>query len=132
MKIKVKPKAFGPVYIHVAADGALRYGMDTEHVDSVNPPATSPADLLLFSLGSCIAISIKMAAAKHQATLAAFHIEARASKAEDLPSRFGRFELKVDKGFVADASLAQELLGQAKSICTVSNTLNADVDVLSG
>jgi uncharacterized OsmC-like protein len=62
MKIKIKPKTFGPVFIHIDNAGILQFGEHIEHLKKASVDITSPAITLLYSLGSCIAISIQMIA----------------------------------------------------------------------
>jgi uncharacterized OsmC-like protein len=90
----------------------------------------SPSDLMLAALASCIAISIRMAASQMSLQLAAIDVSVRAAKAPDLPNRFGRFEVIVRSDVAIDTGRVDELLRRTKDICTVSNTLGADVTVL--
>lgn len=129
MNLRVKPKSYGPVFVHIDSDGGLLFGSEAESVNQSAPPVESPADCLLYALGSCIAISLQMAAKAKKVTLEPFTVRLISHKAETLPSRFGRFEIEVEQGFVADAGLAESLLRQAKAICTVSNTLNAEINL---
>jgi len=129
MKIRQKPKSFGPVYISVDDEGILNFGESLDQVGQVTPDISSPAVSLLYSLGSCIAISIQMAASKENIFLQPFHVKVRSEKAEDLPSRFGTFQVWVSDQFTEDKQQTKKLLQLAKSICTVSNTLNAEVHV---
>jgi putative redox protein len=54
------------------------------------------------------------------------------AKAGDLPHRFASFEATVHLDDIEDRDIAARLLSQAKQICTVSNTLNAEVSVVLG
>lgn len=87
----------------------------------------SPAFLQLFSLGACIAISLGMAAKQMGLSLNAFSVFVTSKKAEDLPSRFGGFSVIVSKNIFIDKQIAINLINKAKTICTVSNSLNAEV-----
>ncbi len=127
MKIKIKPKKFGPVYVSIDRERHVLYGTTADAVEQTAPPVTSPADCLLYSLGACIAISLQMAAEQEKLVLDPFQVEISSKKAENLPSRFGSFEIVVPHGLTDDAALSQKLLTKAKGICTVSNTLNADI-----
>ena len=127
MEIKLKPKTFGPVFIHTDQQRTIRYGRSDDSVDQVAPPTDSPADTLLFSLGACIAISLQMQAEKNEITLDAFQVQVTSKKAEDLPNRFDCFEVLIPRSIFEDPEFAESLLSSAKSICTVSNTLNAEV-----
>lgn len=129
MKIKQKPKSFGPVYISVDNEGILKFGESLDKVGQVSPDITSPAVSLLYSIGSCIALSIQMAAAKKRIILQPFHVKVKSEKAEDLPSRFATFHVWVSDRLTEDKKQAKQLLKLAKSLCTVSNTLNAEVNV---
>ena len=127
MKIKMKPKAYGPVFVYIDEGRSVRYGRSEDAIDQVSPPTDSPADTLLFALAACIAISLHMAAEKYGMTLEPFRVQAFCKKAQDPPSRFDRFEVLVPRSIVDDYGSAERLLKGAKTICTVSNTLNADV-----
>ena len=89
----------------------------------------SPSDLMLAALANCIAISMRMAARQMTLELGTLEVSATATKATDLPNRFGRFELIVRSSLGIDAARVDELLRRTKDICTVSNTLGAEVTV---
>ena len=127
MTIKIKPKSFGPVFVSIDEGRTVRYGTAADSVSQLSPPAATPAECLLFSLGSCVAISLHMAAEQKKTPLRPFQIGISSRKAEDLPNRFGYFEVVVSGNITNDAKLSEELLKKAKSICTVSNTLNAEI-----
>lgn len=129
MKIKLKPKSFGPVFVKIDQDGKLEFGETLEQIGQGSPDISSPAISLLYSLGSCIAISLQMAATSKKVTLQPFYVKVSSAKAEDLPNRFEDFKVSVDNLFIDDNELAKELLVKAKSLCTVSNTLNTKVEV---
>ena len=129
MAIKIKPKSFGPVFVSIDEARTVRYGTSVDSVTQVAPPVASPADCLLFSLASCVAISLQMAAEQEHMVLAPFQLEATSRKAEDLPSRFGSFEVTVPRSIAKDKATCEKLLKKAKRICTVSNTLNAEIEV---
>ena len=132
MKLQIKPKSYGPVYINVNQEGKLAFSQNPDQFDQSNPDISSPAISLLYSLGGCIALSLQMVAEKRKLTLKPFCVKASSGKALDLPFRFENFQVRVSEGFVDDTELAQKLLKDAKSICTVSNTLNTDVDLSLG
>ena len=125
MAIRIKPKTFGPVFLTMAADGTIAYTTASDSTDAAALADASPAGLILYSVAACIAISLRLAAEQKGVTLAPFRVRARSHKAEDLPSRFGTFEVEVVQEFTDDDELAAELLLMAKARCTVSNTLNA-------
>ena len=127
MEIKVKPKTYGPVFVHIDRQRTVFYGRDEGVIDKPSPPTDTPADTLLFALAACIAISLHMEAEKSRLTLDPFWVRAVCKKAQDLPSRFDRFEVSVPRSITDDHESAERLIKGAKSICTVSNTLDADV-----
>jgi uncharacterized OsmC-like protein len=127
MSIRIKPKSFGPVFVSIDAARNVRYGLNANAVDQATPPAATPAECLLSALGSCIAISLQMAAEQQHLVLAPFQVEVSSKKAEDLPIRFGSFEVIVSRGITDDAEDCEKLLRKVKDICTVSNTLNAAI-----
>ena len=68
-----------------------------------------------------------MEAEKSRQTLEPFWVRAVCKKAQDRPSRFDWFEGSVPRSITDDHESAERLIKGAKSICTVSNTLDADV-----
>ncbi len=129
MAIKIKPKSFGPVFVSIDEARVVRYGTSADSVTQVAPPVESPAECLLFSLASCVAISLQMAAEQEHMVLAPFQLKATSRKAEELPSRFGSFEVTVPRNIAKENTTCEYLLKKAKRICTVSNTLNAEIKV---
>ena len=129
MQIKVKPKTFGPIFVHIDRERFLHYGRAEDVIDQISPPTDSPAETLLFALAACIAISLHIEAEKSGLTLDAFRVRAACKKAGDLPNRFDQFEVSVPSSIADDYKSAEQLLNAAKSICTVSNTLNVDVSL---
>jgi len=122
MKIRLKPKTFGPIRVHVDVDGVLSEVPGAEGRSALE----SPVDIVLYGLGACIGKSIHLAAGSGVA-VGQIDVVVTAEKAEDLPSRVARFDVRVAPGFTEDDATAADLLAKAKKICTVSNTLNADV-----
>lgn len=129
MAIKLKAKSYGPIYVIANQHGELRYSEDLEAETSASPDISSPAISLLYSLGSCIAISLAMVAQREKIQLADFYLMLSADKASDLPNRFGSFTVAVSATMLADKNKAHDLIKKAKSICTVSNTLNANIKI---
>ncbi|OKL42316.1 OsmC family protein [Pseudovibrio exalbescens] len=131
MAIKIKPKSFGPLTLTANGDGTFTTTTDAGHVSLSGAPASpdvsAPYDLIMAALGSCVGISLEMAAAQKKLTLGKVDMTVTAAKAEDLPSRFGRFNVAVGLEGIEDDDVAQSLLKLAKEMCTVSNTLNAEI-----
>ena len=55
-----------------------------------------------------------------------------AIKAEDAPSRLGRFEVVVTFADPLDEAIMTRLVEAAEAICTISNTLRAGDAVIAG
>lgn len=134
MQLKIKPKNYGPLVVRAADATSLEFETEAGHraAAALAPAADamSPSDLMLAALGNCIAISIRMAAQQMALELGALEVRATATKATDLPNRFGHFELVVRSELPVDATRTSELLRRTKDICTVSNTLGAGVTLL--
>lgn len=131
MQITVKPKTYGPLTLESGPDDTLVFTTEAgcQARGSLAPQAhgLSPSDLLLASLANCLAISIRMAARPLGIELGHLSVSAKASKAGDLPNRFGRFEVDMRCERAVPEAQVPELLRRTKDICTVSNTLGAEV-----
>lgn len=128
MGIRIKPKAFGPVSVRFGSDGELLY--DWQGGDLAGPAShVTPVDLLLSSVGACIAKSLAIVAEQRRLALGPFSVEVAGKKATDLPPRLASVDIRVVGRLTDDADVAADLVRQAKSICTVSNTLNCKISV---
>ncbi len=123
VKITPKPKAYGPVHIHLDGAGALSYG------EADAAPSGSPVEILLAALGACIARSIEIAATSAKQAIGPVDVTVAGRKAADLPNRVENYEIRVDPGFADDPATARDLLAKAKAACTVSNSLNGAFDI---
>ena len=136
MAIRLKPKHFGPLAMQTDNEGFFVYTSDTGYRartgSSASPDSARPSDLIMAALASCICISLEMAAKKMNVDTGDISIDIRASKALDLPSRFGSFTAVVHLEKLEDSERAARLLKEAKEMCTVSNTLNAEVALSLG
>ena len=130
MKIKPKIKTYGPIFVRTDEDGNLRYGYDRAAIDNPGPTSKTPAETLLASIGACMVLSIGTVARQKKTEVNPFDVEVRATKANDLPSRFGRYEVRVSAGLVDDPTLAEGIAKQAKTVCTVSNSLNGEIALI--
>lgn len=132
MNLRIKPKTYGPLLVRSGADDEALV-IETEagnrvgagHLSAVD--ALSPSDLLMASLSTCIALSMRMTAKAMSLQLGVLDVSTLAVKAADLPNRFGRLEVVIRTGSAVDASKIGELLARTKEMCTVSNTLGAEV-----
>ncbi len=131
MHVKIKPKIYGPLTVQSVDGTSLIFETEAGHrAPAALAPAAdamSPSDLMLAALANCIAISMRMAAQQMELELGALDLSATATKATDLPNRFGRFDVIVRTSVAVDGGRSVELLRRTKDICTVSNTLGADV-----
>lgn len=125
--LRIKQKKFGPVYVRYEGNETLLYGTNMMAVDKASPPTKTPVDIMLASLGACIVKSIEWVAAQKKTPLNPFCVEVTGVKAGDLPNRVETLTIRVDNRAVNDPELAETIVAQAKSICTVSNSLNCTV-----
>ncbi len=129
MTLKVKPKSFGPVFVFFDGSADLRYAYGDASDTSPHPPAGSPVDTMIASLGSCIARSVEWAAGQRNVPLNPFQVKVVGTKSPELPGRVEKAEITIIGNLVDDAALAARILAQAKTICTVSNSLNTEVEI---
>lgn len=133
MAIKLKPKHFGPLHMKKERPDSFTYttnsGYKARTGASASTAIAAPSDLIMAALASCIGISLEMAAQSMKVDPGEIDIVINGSKALDLPNRFGSFTATVHLEKIDDEDLAARLLKHAKQICTVSNTLNAEVSV---
>tara|TARA_B110000046_G_scaffold134730_2_gene141029 strand:- start:65 stop:472 length:408 start_codon:yes stop_codon:yes gene_type:complete len=127
--MKMKPKIFGPVIAFYDGSDTTRYAPDLVSDQSPHLPAGSPVDMLLASLAYCIVKSVEWAAKEHNSGLLPFAVKVTGTKALDLPGRVEQMEVLIIGDLVADFAVAGQIVKLAKSICTVSNTLNCAVTV---
>ena len=129
MPVRMKPKTFGPVIAFYDGSEIVRYATDLMSEQSPHPPAGSPVDMLLASLAYCIVKSVEWAAQDHKESLHPFAVKVTGTKALDLPGRVEQVDLTIIGDLVDDSAVAKKIVKLAKSICTVSNTLNCAVTV---
>ncbi len=133
MAIRLKPKSFGPLTLEQAREGRFVYTSNGGHQVAAglgdHKEHSAPSDLILGALGSCLGLSFQVAAQQMKIDAGRVSLEVRAEKATDLPSRFGSFAVKLALPDVSDQDVAQKLVKAAKEMCTVSNTLNAEVTI---
>ena len=121
--MKMKPKTFGPVIAFYDGSDTTRYAPDLVSDQSPHLPAGSPVDMLLASLAYCIVKSVEWAAKEHNSGLLPFAVKVT------VPGRVEQMEVLIIGDLVADTAVAGQIVKLAKSICTVSNTLNCAVTV---
>lgn len=129
MTTQIKPKRFGPLFAVYDGSETTRYALDQTSTTSPYPPAGSPVDILLASLAYCIVKSVEWAAKDCKASLQPFSVQVVGTKAVDLPPRVAGMDVTIIGQLVNDPAIAKQIVKVAKSICTVSNTLNCAVSV---
>ncbi|MCB4455972.1 OsmC family protein [Leisingera sp. McT4-56] len=130
MALKVRPKAFGPVYALFDGSDGIRYSLASLEHTSQHPPSDTPVDTLLASLAACIIKSVQWSAGQQKAPLNPFSVKVSAVKAPELPGRIESMEIAVLGQPVDDPVLVPAIVAQAKSACTISNSLNCKVSVV--
>lgn len=133
MPVHLRPKTYGPLQVQSADADNLQITTEAGFVaaGSRTPQADglSPSDLLLASLGTCIAISMRMAAQQMQLALGELTLTSHATKALDPPNRFSLLQVEVDLALALTTEQAEELIRRTKALCTISNTLGAAVEL---
>ncbi|MBL8380470.1 MAG: OsmC family protein [Burkholderiales bacterium] len=131
---RIKPKTYGPLRLDAPSADQLHLrseaGFEFTGARTPGMHGLSPSDLLLASLATCVGISMRMAAEAMGLTLGALQLSATATKALDAPNRFERLDLRIHSAFTIDAARSDELLKRTKALCTVSNTLGAEVGMV--
>lgn len=129
MAILLKPKLFGPIFAMFDGTEITGYAFGDPAQPTPHLPIKTPVDALLASLACCIVLSIEWAASQNKATLQPFMVKVTGLKAPNLPSRVEKMHVSIISKVVEDVFLTEKIIEQAKSICTVSNTLNCEVTI---
>lgn len=129
MALKLKPKLFGPVFALYDGTDTIQHAIGDPAAVTPHPPAGSPVDTLLASLAACILKSIQWSADQHKAALIPFTVRVDGTKSLDLPGRVEKMHITIIGLPVTDETLVEAIVKQAKSICTVSNTLNCEITI---
>ena len=133
MNTVLKPKSYGPIKARFSKPGSVCCSDDSAQKVSVGATpdnnVASPADLLLAALASCMVMSLEMVAKSMQVSVTEIHSTVIGEKATSLPHRFERF--KVEIGFTTSTDInVDELLKKTKNLCTISNTLAAEIELV--
>ena len=93
----------------------------------------TPLELQAAALVACIAASVLISAPPADIrVLRQIDGEVEAIKAEDEPSRLGRFEIVVHVADPLDDAVQNRLIEAAEDSCTISNTLSAGDTLVVG
>jgi uncharacterized OsmC-like protein len=128
MTLRVKPSSEGPILVSFDEHRGLRYGRVVSEL-SVSPVLDNPAETFLYSIGSCMAISLQKLALRRQIEIQSFHLQVTGHKGEFLPAHFTHYDIQLSKGIHSDRELAEKLLKDAKKICTISNSVSGSVEL---
>jgi uncharacterized OsmC-like protein len=123
MAIRVKPASYGPLMATMDSEDVLHFGDSVESL-SATPPMVDPGAMLLYSIASCMILSLQTVAKRKKIAIEPFTIEVTAHKSETLPLRFDRFDVSLCYSSHIKSTVAEQLLKSAKSICTISNSLS--------
>lgn len=132
MAIRLKPKTYGPLVARLNGGRVTVQSAPTQVLAISSPPgddAASPVEILLTAVGSCLAISIAMAADQMKLDVGQVEVSTSGTRALDLPHRVGQIEAAVTLERVPDGDTAKQLLKRGKELCTVSNSLNVPVEL---
>jgi uncharacterized OsmC-like protein len=128
MTLRVKPSSEGPILVSFDEHRGLRYGCVLSEL-SVAPVLDNPAETFLYSIGSCMAISLQKLALRRKVDIHPFHLQITGHKGEFLPAHFTHYDIELSKDIHSDRELAEKLLKDAKKICTISNSVSGSVEL---
>lgn len=127
--VRLKPKKFGPVFVFFKEGADISFSTSIDGPTKDHPPFDTPVSTLMASLGHCLVESIRMTAQRKGYDLSPYAISVEAEKATDLPGRLHRMRCQVHGALIPSAQDADQLVSQAKSICTISNSLSCEISI---
>jgi uncharacterized OsmC-like protein len=92
---------------------------------AANAGSVSPVEYLLIAVASCFALSLEIARKARGWPECSFDVTSAGTKAPDAPSRLERISLEVSLTGPLDERQMATLVAEAKSLCTVTNTLTS-------
>jgi len=105
-------------------------------IDAVFSPRAdgfTPLEIQAAAVAVCIDASVRIAARKAEVgAIGELAVVVEATKAEDAPSRIGRFDITVRFTDPLDDEVKSRLVEAAEHICTISNTLRAGDTIIVG
>ena len=126
MAISLKPKTVGPIFVQWSG-GVVLYSFNNPDSMGSMPPADYPSHTLMASLGACYIVSINRVADQEAVVLPDFTIQITSTSSVDLPIRMARMDV-VSKGLLpTDKDKSEQIVKQAKAMCTVGNTLHCEI-----
>lgn len=128
MKVKFKSKTIGPVFV-IKKNQEIRYALLDVSKPTRFPPSEKPSQTLLASVGACFVKSIDNVAQKQELELEEFVIQVKGFSSIDMPIRIAKISVLISGGLFDKLGEKKLLLIEAKAICTVSNTLNCEIEL---
>lgn len=128
MTLRVKPSSEGPVTVSFSESEGLKFRRGNEPFSNA-PSLDDPAVMLLYSIGSCMAISVQRLAKRRKVDINPFQIRVIGHKGLTLPAHFASYELELSRGVHPDIEIAQLLLKDAKKICTIGNSVSGTFEL---
>ena len=110
-----------------ASDGALAVHRNGAPLAGLAFDRLTPVELLLIAVGNCFALSCHAAMAARQLARVALQVRVTGTKAVQLPSRLATVDVRIAFSGQVPAAEAEAIAAHAKRLCTVSNTLSAQV-----
>lgn len=89
----------------------------------------SPVDLLLRAVASCFAKSCHMVQSARGEAYSKVIVDVAGTKAEDRPNRIGVVQIQWSLPSV-DQKMAAQIVKDAKRICTITNTMSCEFEVV--
>ncbi|HAB36996.1 MAG TPA: hypothetical protein DCE52_03165 [Rhodobacteraceae bacterium] len=123
-----KPRIFGPIFAYFDGTKKVNYS-SKKSKRTAHPPDGTPIDMMLASLAYCIVVSVIWAAKDYDVTPHPFKVKVTGTKALNEPGRVAMIDITLIGVLVDDFAISTQIMNKAKAICTVSNTLNCDVNV---
>ena len=126
MAIKLKPKTVGPIIVQWSG-GKILYSFNDPDSMTSTPPADYPSHTLMASLGACYVVSMNRVADQSAIALPDFTIQITSTSSVDPPIRIGRMDVVIKGLWPTDKDKSEQILKQAKAMCTVGNTLHCEI-----
>jgi|GEM_PF-5473135 len=123
MGIKVKPSSYGPAIAQLNQNGVIEFGLSEEEL-TATPSLESPAITLLYSIASCMVLSLQMVAKRKKIAINPFNFQITGHKGSELPAHFAHYDIVLSRSVHEDPQVANKLMKDAKSICTISNSMS--------
>ncbi|MEZ9233056.1 OsmC family protein [Vibrio amylolyticus] len=128
MGIRVKPEQYGPVIAELRDNNVIYFGLKGTEL-TTSPPFDRPANMLLYSVASCLILSLQAVAKRKKIAIDPFYIEISAHKGAKLPIQIVQYDVVLSSSIHTEREISASLLKSAKAICTVSNSLSGQFNL---